>query len=149
MKDFARGASDENAAGARPSWGNVREIVGVIWNDADGFVRRRLAAVLLLVIGASVLTALGPLALKWLVDGFTGHARGASPSILVTAYVLSQFLVRAAGEVRGLVYARAERRMFRMLSSRVFAHILRLPLRSLAIHAARPSDPCGLKTRCV
>ena len=49
-------------------WRNVGEIVGIIWRDADRFVRQRLAAVLLLVITASVLTALGPLALKWLVE---------------------------------------------------------------------------------
>jgi ABC-type transport system involved in Fe-S cluster assembly fused permease/ATPase subunit len=105
--------------------------VGIIWSDADRFVKRRLAAVLLLVITAAVLTALGPLALKWLVDGFTEQATGVSisPLILVGAYVLSQFLARAVGEIRGLVYARAERRMFRVLSGRLFAHILRLPLR--------------------
>jgi ATP-binding cassette subfamily B protein len=104
--------------------------VSIIWSDADRFVRRRLAVVLLLVISASVLTALGPLALKWLVDGFTGQARvPLSPTLLVGAYVLSQFLARIAGEVRGLVYARVERRMFRVLSGRLFAHILRLPLR--------------------
>jgi ABC-type transport system involved in Fe-S cluster assembly fused permease/ATPase subunit len=138
MKDRARGVANQPAArpGApaaaelRPA-GSVREIVGIIWSDADRFVKRRLAAVLLLVVTASVLTALGPLALKWLVDGFTDQAMGVSlsPSILVGAYVLSQFLARAVGEVRGLVYARAERRMFRVLSGRLFAHILRLPLR--------------------
>jgi ABC-type transport system involved in Fe-S cluster assembly fused permease/ATPase subunit len=112
-------------------WGGwVSEIVSILWRDTDRFVRRRLAAVLLLVVAASVLTALAPLVLKWLVDGFAGQARIArSPSILVGAYVLSQFLARTAGEVRGLVYARAERRMFRVLSDRLFAHILRLPLR--------------------
>ncbi|MDB6083159.1 MAG: metal transporter permease [Gammaproteobacteria bacterium] len=114
----------------RPSWGSTREIVSIIWSDADRFVRRRLAVVLLLVIAASVLTALGPLALKWLVDGFTGEGRTPLPStVLVGAYVLGQFLARIAGEVRGLVYARVERRMFRVLSGRLFAHILRLPLR--------------------
>jgi ATP-binding cassette subfamily B protein len=93
-------------------------------------VKRRLATVLLLVMAASVLTALGPLALKWLVDGFTGQRRTSlSPSILIGAYVMSQFLARAAGEIRGLVYARAERRMFRLMSSRFFAHLLQLPLR--------------------
>jgi ABC-type transport system involved in Fe-S cluster assembly fused permease/ATPase subunit len=101
-----------------------------MWSDADRFVKRRLAVVLLLVITASVLTALGPLALKELVDGFTGQRRNSlSPSTFVGAYVLSQFLARAVGEVRGLVYARAERRMFRVLSGRLFAHLLRLPLR--------------------
>jgi ATP-binding cassette subfamily B protein len=104
--------------------------VSIIWSDADRFVRQRLAVVLLLVVAASVLTALGPLALKWLVDGFTGQVRTPlSPALLVGAYVLGQFLARIAGEVRGLVYARVERRMFRVLSGRLFAHILRLPLR--------------------
>ncbi len=113
--------------------GNIRELVGIIWSDSDRLVRRRLGAVVLLVIAASVLTALGPLALKRLVDGFTGQPMGnslwSSSSILVSAYVLSQFLARAVGEVRGLVYARAERRMCCSLSGRLFAHILRLPLR--------------------
>jgi ABC-type transport system involved in Fe-S cluster assembly fused permease/ATPase subunit len=128
MKDSARSAPRSRTQ--RPSGGSVREIVGILWSDADRFARRRLAAVLLLVITASVLTALGPLALKWLVDGFTGQGRNpVSASILVGAYVLSQFLARAVGEVRGLVYARAERRMFRVVSGRLFAHILRLPLR--------------------
>jgi hypothetical protein len=59
----------------------VSEIVTVLWRDADRFVRGRLAAVILLVVAASVLTALAPLVLKWLVDGFAGQARNAlSPS---------------------------------------------------------------------
>ncbi len=125
----AHSKSAEALQGQRP-WGGVSEIMGILWSDADRFVRRRLAAVILLVIATSVLTALGPLALKGLVDGFTGRAQNLpSPSLLVGAYVLSQFLARAVGEVRGLVYARAERRMFRVLSGRLFAHILRLPLR--------------------
>jgi ATP-binding cassette subfamily B protein len=48
---------------------------------------------------------------------------------LIGLYVLSQWLARSVGEIRGLVYARAERRMSRTLSERLFAHILRLPLR--------------------
>jgi ABC-type transport system involved in Fe-S cluster assembly fused permease/ATPase subunit len=123
----------ERAVGSGPRARGPRgaaQIMGVLWSDADRFVRRRLAAVMALVIATSVLTALGPLALKGLVDGFTGRAwNSLSPSTLVGAYVLSQFLARAVGEVRGLVYARAEQRMFRVLSGRLFAHILRLPLR--------------------
>ncbi len=133
MKDLAPRSPPEagRVPRRRTSSGSVREIFSLIWDDADCFVRRRLAAVLLLVIAASVLTALGPLALKWLVDGFTRHRIGNSlpPSALVAAYAVSQFLARAVGDVRGLVYARAERRMFRVLSGRLFAHILRLPLR--------------------
>lgn len=119
----------------------MREILDIIWSDADRFVRRRVATALLLVVTASVLTALGPLALKWLVDGFTGQARNSRSSfLLVEGYVLSQFLARGMGKVRGLVYARAERRMFRVLSCRLFAHILRLPLR---FHLDRKTGAVG------
>ena len=48
-------------------------------------------------------------------------------SVLIAMYVGTQFLARSAGEVRGLVYARAERRMFGSFSERVFAHLARLP----------------------
>jgi hypothetical protein len=69
------------------------------------------------------------------VDGFTGQTSGQplSPLLLIGLYVLShvlsQWLARAVGEIRGLVYARAERRMFRTLSERLFAHLMHLPLR--------------------
>jgi ATP-binding cassette subfamily B protein len=91
----------------------------------------RLIAVLLLVIAASLLTALGPIALKLVIDAFTGQARGAfvSPVLLLSAFVLAQFLARAADEIRGLIHARVERRMFRTLSGRLFAHLMQLPLR--------------------
>ena len=82
------------------AWRSVREILGIIWSDAEPFVKRRLISVLLLVIAASVLTALGPLALKWLVDGFTGQVRNSpSPFLFIGAYVLSQFLARTVGEI--------------------------------------------------
>src|SRR5262249_8231011 len=65
------------------------------------------------------------------VDTFTGHESevGVSAVVLIGLYVLSQWLARTVGEIRGLVYARAERRMARMLSERLFAHVMRLPLR--------------------
>jgi len=117
---------------------NFREVVSVIWTDATGFVRFRLVVALLLIMVASAATALGPVALKLVVDRFTGHsdtggnfrvAVGLSVVVLVGLYVLSQWLARTAGETRGLVYARAELRMTRLLSQRLFAHIMRLPLK--------------------
>ncbi len=112
-------------------WGGLVEIAGILWSDADGFVKRRLAASVALVVLSSLASALGPLALKWLVDGFDGHGGVPPLSVpwLVLAYVFSQCLVRMAGELRGLVYARAERRLFRLLSGRFFGHVLALPWR--------------------
>jgi ATP-binding cassette subfamily B protein len=115
----------------RKGMASLREVITLIWTDATGFVRFRLAVALLLIIVASAMTALGPVALKLVVDGFTGQGSGAGISAvtLIGLYVLSQWLARTVGEIRGLVYARAERRMSRMLSERLFAHVMRLPLR--------------------
>jgi ABC-type transport system involved in Fe-S cluster assembly fused permease/ATPase subunit len=115
----------------RKGMASLREVIALIWTDATGFVRFRLVVALLLIIAASAMTALGPVALKFVVDGFTGQGTGAGISAvtLIGLYVLSQWLARTVGEIRGLVYARAERRMSRMLSERLFAHVMRLPLR--------------------
>jgi len=115
----------------RKNTAHLREVIALIWTDATGFVRFRLMVALLLIMIASAMTALGPVALKLVVDGFTGQAgtAGTSAVVLIGLYVLSQWLARTAGEIRGLVYARAERRMSRMLSERLFAHVMRLPLK--------------------
>ncbi len=107
---------------------SAAQVLEILYREATPFVRHRLAVVLGLVICAAVLTALGPIALKQIIDGFTGAARGAVV-LLVVLYALSQWLARAAGELRGLVYGRIERRLFRTLSERLFAHLLNLPLR--------------------
>src|ERR1700690_1749135 len=83
--------------------GKLRSILHLVWSEASPFVKRRLLTVLILVITASILTALGPIALKLVVDGFTGQAKGSlvSPLLLIGLFVLSQFLARAVGEIRG------------------------------------------------
>ncbi len=120
----------------------LKEVFSLIWADASRFVKVRLACVLALVMTASVFTALGPVALKLVVDGFTGQTRGSAVAavVLIGLYVLSQWLARSVGEIRGLVYARAERRMFRSLSERLFAHLMRLPLR---FHLDRQTGAVG------
>lgn len=99
--------------------------------EATPFVKLRLAYVVLLVMAAAMLTALSPVLLKFLVDGFTGqgHRASVSPALLVVLYVISQWLARAAGQVRGLIYGRIERRVSRTLSERLFGHLMHLPLR--------------------
>ena len=120
---------------ARKHTAHLQDVIALIWSDATGFVRFRLVVALLLIMVASATTALGPVALKLVVDGFTGHssgvaaALGLSVAVLIGLYVLSQWLSRTVGEIRGLVYARAERRMSRLLSERLFAHVMHLPLK--------------------
>jgi ABC-type transport system involved in Fe-S cluster assembly fused permease/ATPase subunit len=108
------------------------ELMRLMWSHATRSVKVRLAAVLSLVVAASILTALGPIALKMVVDGLTASGKRTTTAtllILIGLYVLSQWLARTIGEVRGLIYARAERRMYRSVSERLFAHVMQLPLR--------------------
>jgi len=58
----------------RKSSAHLREVIALIWTDATGFVRFRLVVALLLIMIASATTALGPVALKLVVDAFTGHS---------------------------------------------------------------------------
>ena len=100
----------------------LRELVKLVAQDADGYVMRRLAGVLVLVVIASILTALGPMLLKFAVDGYR-------PSVMILLYVAAASLAARMGDFRGWVYARAERRMFCNFSTRVCMHVLNLPLR--------------------
>jgi ATP-binding cassette subfamily B protein len=108
-----------------------REALRILWTEASGFARLRLGLALLLVTTAASLSALGPVALKMIVDALGPDAKTAAIGLgmLIAAYVASQWLSRVAADVRGLVYAAAERRMARTLSERLFAHIMHLPLR--------------------
>lgn len=112
-----------------------RAVLQVVGREMTPYVRQHLAGVLALVVLGAVMNALAPLALKWIVDGLArqGHVP-LSAGILVGLYVLSQWLARASTEVRALRFARAERRILRSLSERMFTHVLHLPLR---FHLAR------------
>ena len=109
----------------------LREILVLLNREATSFVRWRVAWLLLLVAVSAVLMALGPVALKLLVDGFTAHDRGhpAPPILLVALYTVSQLLARVAIELRNFLYFRIQWRMFRTLSERLFVHLMHLPLR--------------------
>lgn len=107
------------------------EAVRFAWSETDQFVRRRLALIVLCVLLSSALAVLAPIALKLLIDSLASRSMPttALPLTLVGAYVLSQLLTRVIGEVRTLVHAQADRRLYRMLSNRFLSHVLRLPLR--------------------
>src|SRR6185312_7104321 len=110
---------------------SLREVWALVWGQAGAFVKARLVAALVLITAASVCTALGPIALKRIVDSFSAREpvsrRGVA--VLIALYVGSRWLARTIGEIRGFVYARAERRMSRTLSEKVFDHVLALPFR--------------------
>lgn len=114
---------------ARAQLAVLRQILQLLWSESAGVVRRHLLLALVLLLAMSLTTALGPVALKLLVDSLAANRAESSLLTLVALYVLSQWFARSVGELRGLVYAKAERRMFRTLSQRLFTHVMRLPLR--------------------
>jgi ATP-binding cassette subfamily B protein len=121
---------------------SIRAVFALIWLHSDRFVKIRLALAVSSLVLASIFTALGPVALKNVVDTLAGIHSAAEAPITVVAilYVLAQWLARGAGELRALLYAYAERRMFRTLSENLFAHVMRLPLR---FHLGRQTGAIG------
>ena len=114
-------------------WRSLREVFELVWSQSGDYVKVRLLLTLLLIVGVCILTGLGPVALKLLVDHFNGHSEIPGLPIfpvwgLIAFYVTSQWFARSVGELRGVIYARAERRMMRQLSERLFTHVMRLPL---------------------
>ncbi len=120
----------------------ARDLLNLLRGEMDGFVRRRIAALLLVVVSAAILTALAPLAFKLVIDGLSGTTREAPPDAvwLIAAYAASLWLSRVLSEVRGLAFARIDRRMYRTLSQRLFTHVMHLPLR---FHLDRQTGALG------
>ena len=115
-------------AGSR--WHCWRGVLRLIAGELSPYVRRHLGVVLGLVALGAAMNALAPLALKGVVDGLAGHQAVTVPlGVLIGLYAVSQWLGRSSAELRALRYAQAERRILRTLSARIFAHVLRLPLR--------------------
>src|SRR5262245_3223548 len=112
-------------------WKSLREVTALIWTGATRFVKVRLALALLIVAASSIVTALGPVALKFVLDALTRQGKGTTVplGVLLVLYVVSHWLARALTEVRSYVHAQADRRMFRSLCDRLFDHVMQLPLR--------------------
>jgi len=110
---------------------NFREVWHLVLSEAGVFVKLRIGAAMVLVTAASACISLGPIALKRMVDTLGGNADASRVSLglLVVLYVGSRWLARTMGELRGFVYARAERRMSRTLAQKLFSHVLALPWR--------------------
>ena len=125
----------------------LRQAIMLAWVQADSFIKRRLLFALALVFIAAVLTALGPVALKYAVDMFTMEKSSSmsiqalfswAPTAVATfepgvigfiiIYLVSQWLARSSGELRWFLFGTADQRLQRNLSRRLLSHIMKLPI---------------------
>src|SRR5262245_50905381 len=78
----------------------VREILSLAWRDADLWIKIRIYIVLAMITGLSIMMALGPVALKWIIDGLLVAPRGEGATVggtlllLIALYVVIQWLAR-------------------------------------------------------
>ncbi len=125
----------------------LRRAISLGWEEADGFVKKRLMVVVAFVIITAVFSALAPVALKYAVDGLgTGEFKpldvkifqdwGISapssviivPALFILIYIFSLWLARSSGELRWYFYGTADQRLHRNISRRLFDHVLKLPM---------------------
>ncbi len=117
--------------------GALKQAIFLAWSEADGFVKRRMALTLILVLGTAALAALAPIALKYAVDGLRSAPQpGAdpatptllTPAALILLYIFSLWLSRSLGEARWFFYGTADQRLNRNLSRRLLSHVIDLPM---------------------
>lgn len=140
------GAHRDRPTGMRDPIGastGIHDALVLFLREADRMVKARMAAALAMVLAVGVLAGLAPVALKIAIDGLEGEASPATyvtPVLLILAYVLCHFLARAVGELKGLAQGGADARTQRLLSRRLFEHVMRLPMR---FHLDRKTGAIG------
>lgn len=120
----------ETATGSR-SLQQLREALRLFWSAADNFTKWRLLLVLALVGAGGFLAALAPLALKMVVDSLSGDENKAyvAPLSFLLLYVAGQYLWRCSNELRQMMHGHADARLRRRMGHRLFAHLVRMPMR--------------------
>tara|TARA_R110001606_G_C15388141_1_gene651180 strand:- start:589 stop:2388 length:1800 start_codon:yes stop_codon:yes gene_type:complete len=114
---------------------NLRRAIPALRAELDGPDLFNILAALACVLAMSVPGALGPIALKLLIDGLPGpaaHGPAVAPGLvlagLLAAYVAAQALGRIATETRMFLFGAADQAVARKLGRRAFAHVMALPL---------------------
>ncbi len=115
---------------AEPTWVSAFRLLA---EETNRRLKLLFALALLIVLVSSALAALSPVLLKLIVDRLTNPDTLGGVyllvGVLVLAYAGSHWLVRSLGELRTLVVGRADQRLHRRLSLRLFKHVMALPLR--------------------
>ena len=122
-------AADAATSGARADWRTLARLLPYLWQ-----YKWRVAAALLLVLGAKTANVGVPVLLKNLVDAMTPRPDAAAaalivPAGLLLAYGLLRLLTTAFTELRELVFAKATQGASRQIALQTFAHLHALSLR--------------------
>lgn len=115
----------------------------LIWKEADSFTRRQLAFSFVLLLTASLLSALYPVIYKLTIDTLSGHADPTvlvAPGLLVAGLVLCNYALGLSMGLRQLVHGLGVQRLNRRISNELFGHIVHLPLR---FHLDRKTGAIG------
>ena len=126
---FVSPPAAEGAAGARADWRTLARLLPYLWQ-----YKWRVAAALLLVLGAKVANVGVPVLLKNLIDAMTpgqgaATAALAVPAGLLLAYGLLRLLNTGFTELRELVFAKATQGASRQIALQTFGHLHALSLR--------------------
>jgi ABC-type transport system involved in Fe-S cluster assembly fused permease/ATPase subunit len=121
----------------------LRTTFKLIWAESDAFARRQLAFSFLLLLVGSVLSATYPVIYKLTIDAFTIGVNPAAligPGLLVTGLVATNYALGLSMGLRQFVHGLGVQRINRLISNRLFGHLVRLPLR---YHLERKTGAIG------
>ena len=104
------------------------EAVRLLIAQSDATVRTHVGLACLIVLASALLLAVGPVLLKYAVDRF-GEGGAAGSLLLVGGYAAALGLAKLIDELKWAVYGRADMRLQRGLTVRLFDHLIHLPVR--------------------
>ena len=121
----------------------LRSTLGILWQEADRHTTRNLLISLGFLIVGSTASAVLPVVYKSIIDLFAGPRTTSwlsTPGRLIAVYAVLQLVLGTSTAMRQLVHGTATQRLNRRLRNRLFAHIVRLPLR---FHLDRKTGAVG------
>lgn len=107
----------------------TRDLGRLLWSAIDRRSAIEISVCVLLGLITAAITAATPVTLMYLIDGFKQQSSGTSAILWAGLWVAGLCVGRILGSVRTYVALVVQQRTSMSISEKVFAHVLRLPLR--------------------